>query len=934
MSFQLIYTSAEHLLDSSVSGYGTVARSEALSKTLRARLSAISVYREPRPAPAPQGPQFSYHLIDHAGTTWHVLTCAQPAGADYSGRGCFVAHHLVLSAEEIRQLLKSELRPTPAGVMLALHHSGFWCRRWQGPPSFLEGEPELSPADLPDAAAQPTWKRLTGHKANARAFYTPPFERDCLITVPAGTVALDILRLFHESDWLTHTRGWGVSFTTVADEADNFADTLRMVTIEGSNLVQRAMRTGHPVLAIDSDMELPLPEPTREPPTSEPMHPDATAAQHGSMMRTLSRSVSHYHYTEEPDWLMYDVAPARSALVPGTLLAAGAAACLALGIWYYWDAAAGIAPEDELVQASSPDGATDPLLNFCDLLRNAYDHSETQRILGNIVSQEVDKVEDALLKETATLILQSQQTGTSHPAAIKRLCECARLLGLNEIELVRLYLKEATYQLAPEEWQKQFDGQQLAAWLVLKQNEPRIVNVMRDGILKDYAPVGPAEPAQTTILATAEPAPDTPDDSSVPAESLGRVAISPAATVSGKELPEVLERIIPQLPVSVTTGTYVVSTYAKGGTLQEPQRLELSPDGYHLYITPTERNGEFLIKPEHKDGKASPVPAASFIVRAGRLQQVLCDGQEAVICFPVPSDEDFHTNTVLASSFGIPIPTGKGLTLPPAAQAQLEITPADLEITAAKSSGQAPRVQLRPRDKFPWKLNRRNVENIRFTVTLPNMSGHNAILVADDTVRSYVWKGAVLSKETESMASLRCEIEHRPDLPGWLERAFERVMNSPCCGEVESHNQAMTLGNLYYICCALDSDKLSRSEKRQLHQAYFALFAHKAFNKVLMRVFAQDTSLHLTPEEASSGKIKAIQLRRKIKNTLDNRAIRDLIRRRVCEVLTRTMYAAYTQEQQTVEKDDKSHTLLILKDITIGKHIELIWQFEMQRRDK
>ena len=81
MSFQLIYTSAEHLLDSSVSGYGTVARSEALSKTLRARLSAISVYREPRPAAAPQGPQFSYHLIDHAGTTsrQELITAAEAA---------------------------------------------------------------------------------------------------------------------------------------------------------------------------------------------------------------------------------------------------------------------------------------------------------------------------------------------------------------------------------------------------------------------------------------------------------------------------------------------------------------------------------------------------------------------------------------------------------------------------------------------------------------------------------------------------------------------------------------------------------------------------------------------------------------------------------------------------------------------------------------
>ncbi len=934
MSFQLIYTSAEHLLDSSVSGYGTVARSESLPKALHARLSAMSVYRESHHKTAPQGPQFSYRLIDHTGTTWHVLTCAQPAGADYSGRGCFIAHHLLLSPDEIRQLLESELRPTPAGVMLALYHSGFWCCRWSGPPAYLKGEPELTPADLPDAAAQPTWKRLTGHKANARAFFTPPFEKDCLVTVPPGTASLDILRLFHESDWLTRTRGWGVSFTTVADEADSFAETLRMVTLTGSCLIQRAMRTGHPVLTIDSDMELPLPEPTREPPVSEPMQPHAAAAQHSSMMRTLSRSVSHYHYTEEPDWLMYDVAPARPALAPCTLLAAGAAACLALGLWYYWDAASCIAPGDELVQATSLAGSTDPLLDFCDLLRNPYDHSETQRILGNIVSLEVDKVEDALLKETATLILQAQQAGTSPPVAIKRLCECARLLGLNEIELVRLYLKEATYQLAPEEWQKQFDGQQLTAWLVLKQNEPRIANMLRDGILKDYAPAGPAEPAQTTILATAETAPDTPDDSSVPAESPGRVSLIPAASVSGNELPEALERLIPQLPVSVTTGTYVVSTYPKGGTLQEPQRLELSVDGYHLYITPTNRNGEFLLKPEHKDGKPSPVPAASFIVRAGRLQQVLCDGMEAAICFPIPSNDHFHTNTVLASSFGIPVPAGKGLTLPPAAQAQLEITTDDLEITAAKSYGQAPRVHLRPRNKFPWKLSRRDVNNIRFSVELPIMSGHNAMLASGNAMRNYVWKGADLSNETESLSSLRCEIEHRPDLPGRLERAFERVMNSPCCGEVESRDQSMTLGNLYYICCALANDKLSRSEKRKLHQAYFELFAHKAFNKVLMRVFAQDTSLHLTPEEASSGKIKAIQLRNKIKDALDNRAIRDLIRRRVCEVLTRTMYAAYTQEQQTVEKDARNSPLLILKDITIGNHVELIWQFEIQHRAK
>ena len=72
--------------------------------------------------------------------------------------------------------------------------------------------------------------------------------------------------------------------------------------------------------------------------------------------------------------------------------------------------------------------------------------------------------------------------------------------------------------------------------------------------------------------------------------------------VGGEELPAALESAIPQLPLSITTGTYVVSSFNEGGSLQPAKRLDLSPDGYRLYISPTDEAGVFSLTPEHKEG--------------------------------------------------------------------------------------------------------------------------------------------------------------------------------------------------------------------------------------------------------------------------------------------------------------------------------------------
>lgn len=930
MPLQLIHTSAPHLLDSNSAGYGTVARSENMPRVLCASLTALSVMRDPRGGAATTGPQFSYNIIDHAGAAWHVLTCTQCAGADYSGRICHIAHHLILSQDEVRQMLASSLRPTPAGVALALQNIGFWEQKWTGEPRYITEAPELSPEDLPDATAQPTWKKLTGHKSNARAFFTSPFERDCLITIAPGTPSSDILALFHESDWLTHTRGWGVTYTTEADDADSYANTLRMVCTPNSPLVQRAVRTGHPVLNIEQGMELPLPAPATEPPVSAPLPPTPTSIPGGDIVRALSRSVSHYHYTEEPDWLLYDVKPARPKLIPG--IAAGIILVgLALGVGYLYTPSGEIPQNDiagDEVQSIRPDNVQ----MLAGLLRCEYNHAATVELLSKLCAISENCPEDALLLEAAMLLQAASQSGTRHASSVKRLCECARLLGLKDTDMARLYLREATSQITPEEWKQQFDGQQITDWITLKQSEPQVIELLKSDELRAYAPSDKAPEA--TVLATADTAPAEIPEEEESTPQPGRVSLIPTTAVSGALLPEALENIIPNLPLSISTGSYVVSRFSEGGELRPARRLDLSENGFRLYITPTERAGEFLLQPEHTEGQPSPLPPSRITIRNGRIQSIRSEDREAVVCFPVPTKENFHTNVILASSFAIPLPQGKGIKLPAAADANLNISPDNLEITHSAERSRVPKLRIRTTDSFPWVLTRSETERLRFSIKLPVLTGHNSMQQTGRTLKTYTWENAEISRETDDLSTFLCEVVHRPDLSGRLERAFDKMANTPCCGEYKTQNKATTLGHLYYICCALANEKLTRREKRELHKAYFSLFADKQFNKVLMKLLEQDTMLQLSPWEASANHFKAIQIRQNITKLLDDRAIRDRIRKRICDTLTRAMYAAYTKEQQELDAKQSESPIFVLDSIDIGSHVELMWQFRMELQDK
>ena len=229
MSFQLIYhaTVQENLQDGRM-----VSRSRSIPHLLEEELIRLSntLYLGPD---CDRSPQFVYTIAECGGTQFHVISFLQQSQEGSSTT--YTAHHLALTHDEVQSLRRNASRPTPAGIALALSNIGLWCttnasQRFH----YIDDEPRLTAAALPDATLQPTWKRLTGHKNNARAFFTAPYDRGCVITISEQTPANDILHLLHECDWLSATRGWGKSFATFAGPSCPVAEYNRLFTTAGS----------------------------------------------------------------------------------------------------------------------------------------------------------------------------------------------------------------------------------------------------------------------------------------------------------------------------------------------------------------------------------------------------------------------------------------------------------------------------------------------------------------------------------------------------------------------------------------------------------------------------------------------------------------------------------------------------------------------------
>ena len=164
MAQQLIYTSAARLLDAGRSGFGTVARSKTISPLLVSAIERVSQFSNIR------GTERSRVIFVHrrmvAGSNrFHILSRIADAGADYTGRTNHIAHHLIVTQEEMARAASVGI--TPADVLTQFP----WLSRWEGNARFLTPEEDVNLATfqpLGRQSARSGWADMTGNPSHAR----------------------------------------------------------------------------------------------------------------------------------------------------------------------------------------------------------------------------------------------------------------------------------------------------------------------------------------------------------------------------------------------------------------------------------------------------------------------------------------------------------------------------------------------------------------------------------------------------------------------------------------------------------------------------------------------------------------------------------------------------------------------------------------------
>jgi hypothetical protein len=277
MAWQLIYTSAPRLLEAGRTGFGTVARHRAVSGMLASSVERFSQFAR-LPGHDPRRSVHAHRILTVGSGTYHVLSCLQDAGSDYTGRTNHIAHHLIAEPREIRALASTGL--TPADVLLAMA----WRTSWSEGPRFLDPAEEVDLSSFATSNSH-AWTAVTGTPASAGILWSREALKGCYLITPAGINALE---LFRESLLVEPAQAWQTRFTTCLEPNDDVADfrwvalssssPLRAQVETSSRLVLDLTRPGTLPAPPEPEVPASAPEAVR-PPSPEPAHTMPAAAQ-------------------------------------------------------------------------------------------------------------------------------------------------------------------------------------------------------------------------------------------------------------------------------------------------------------------------------------------------------------------------------------------------------------------------------------------------------------------------------------------------------------------------------------------------------------------------------------------------------------------------------------------------------------------------------
>ncbi|MCI6980640.1 MAG: hypothetical protein MR894_00290 [Akkermansia muciniphila] len=911
MSFQLVYTSAAELLEPGTSGYGVVACSVAMPKLLCDRLVSLSELKEPVDCGI-IGPQYSYRLVSMGAHIFHVFTCTGPAGADYTGRACYLAHHFVLSAEEAAAMASNPLHPTPAGLVLALRKIGYWAERWEGRPQYLETEPGLTPAAFPSAEGQPAWVACSGNAACARLLAAPPYDAECLLTLPQETRAETALELLHESDSLAPQRGWGRTFTTYGCRTDSFRVTSRMVAAAGSDLEQAVTRMGGRVLRVVRGMSA-----------------ESGAAPH--------RQHGHYRYEESAEEDVF-CRPVRRRGMSAVWVVS--AALLGLGgAWIYSSRRADMPP----VTPPQPIAPLDPVQQALDDLRalmfSPFASEPAEKALAGVEQRLVAcpasrRRQVAPVLEVVTILKLATVARSGHADNLRRLDVCGRRLNLDEDALCRLYLHVATAHCRVEDWLNTM-GQdaEMKSWQSLLDELPMLrQNLLEVPELMPYmAPLAGDRPIEPLPVAVQEE--PRPVEPSRPVSPPALTAPTREVTVlSTRALPPELLNVFARVPVELPPGELRLFS---ARALQSPKVKPLiTESGERLRLVHSEEAGDYVLeRVSSTDAGEAREPLLVFTVQGAYLKSVRdARGRSVLSSFLIPIPEGGVARLLVADAVRIPLELGS-TSLPAAVQRfQFNFSESDLEASPATGTRPA-RLGMRD-DAFPWvpfrqELRLRPQSGV---VYLPALHGKGALVPEAAPRLPYSW-GAQLGTPRGGEVGYVCSVSREFDFSAVLSKQFNLLANSCCCGEEPHGDARYSLAGVWCLLQELEQKNLGRGERQRLTSEYCKLFRNVRFAELMGKILVRCPELTLHHRDAAGNSFSAREAREKLSAALALPANRRRIRAELCGVLQRGLQQTFNRlVQDSMRQPAPRHLVLVLTGLEVDAEGELRWYFTLQEK--
>lgn len=892
MSFQLIYN---HQLRKRRQGdqSGVLLKSQDIPSWLEdiVLLSCRVTGRADSPL------RYTYRVVTVETGEYHILSCSQGGGI----------HNLILTPQEVVKLRRNANRPTPAGIMLALSTSQFWAADAQTHSLHCE-EPRLPASALPGAEFQQTWKELTGHKNNARAFLTAPFNKDCLIVFPSDIDSQTVLRILHESDWLSSQRGWGRTFTTMAQMGDSFEETSRICvplhmldSAECSVWSQQATTLNLCSPFVLSELQGVQNNALSAQPTNE------------SSQEIAEGVYVPYVYQECPDEEMYNILPRSHPLLRWACYVCGLillGACVHFMVSETADDAGKVTRKAiEVIKAD------ESILQLKELSKAPYSPDSITRTLDKIYAHvnavpvsEWGPGNEKILEIIS--ILKCADTDTNgHADNILRLRECATELNLNPDKLSRLYLNEAIHECSLSDWEAHLTPSELARWNALLSTAPLMRDMLQEAAFSPYmkAILQPVSPQGEAV----QPAKQTENE---------QAKILPTLTcIEGAPMPAPFAQALRQAPLLLKNGHWsIIRRYADSMTRT---RFSGCLDAKENLLRIEEvAAGSYRIVPLMAQ-KGDEIPVLHFEVQDGKLQKLECHGgNPAAASIPLQVGATAYTPIMLLPHREVKLQPSETVLPPSTEQLGLELSEKDVVL----QKGDIPRLTISDNKGYPWTrmLSELPLQQGQALLHLPVLMGANKLSTAQILQENddYCWTYSKLPTSNTASDSFDCHLLRIYDFSPELRRRFHEQANAYCMGSKKGDDAFFSLASLYALSLdAEDPDKVAAAVQNLLRLRSNPDFS-AIMNSVLMKdIVWKNDLLELNQNTAS--------------NLLSDTKARQSIRRCILATLSEEIRHTYSacRAQEISQSDAVTAMKLCLQQVHVSEQGELVWEFALHK---